>query len=57
MFLEAKSDPKSDPYGTQAGKKRDFSMIRLSNLTDRFSAAGSLLLAALPLLAMGALAH
>ncbi len=32
-------------------------MIRLSNLTDRFSAAGSLLLAALPLLAMGALAR
>ena len=32
-------------------------MIRLSNLTDRFASAGSLLLAALPLLAMGALAH
>ena len=32
-------------------------MIRLSNLTDRCASAGSLLLAALPLLAMGALAH
>lgn len=32
-------------------------MIRLSNLTDRFATAGSLLLAALPLLAIGALAH
>ena len=32
-------------------------MIRLTTLTDRVSAAGSLLLAALPLLAMGALAH
>lgn len=32
-------------------------MIKLSNLTDRVATAGSLLLAALPLLAMGALAH
>ncbi len=32
-------------------------MIRLSIITDRFATAGTLLLAALPLLAIGALAH
>ena len=32
-------------------------MIRLTKLTDQFATAGSLLLAALPLLAIGALAH
>jgi hypothetical protein len=32
-------------------------MIKLSNLTDHFATAGTLLLAALPLLALGAFAH
>ncbi len=32
-------------------------MNRLTNLTERFATAGSFLLAALPLLAIGALAH
>ena len=32
-------------------------MIRLSNITERFANAGLLLMAALPLLAIGALAH
>ena len=32
-------------------------MIRLSNITDRFATAGLMLMAALPLLAVGALAH
>ena len=32
-------------------------MIRLFNMTDRFATAGMMLMAALPLLAVGALAH
>ena len=32
-------------------------MTSMSKMTDRFAAAGTLLLAALPILAMGALGH
>ena len=32
-------------------------MIKLFNMTDRFATAGTLLLAVIPLIAVGALAH
>ena len=57
VFAEAIFDPCRTLGELARAKKRDFSVIRLSNLTDRFATAGSLLLAALPLLAIGALAH
>ena len=50
--------PGRTPGGTSRGQaRRTRTMIRLSNITERFANAGLLLMAALPLLAIGALAH
>jgi hypothetical protein len=57
VFAEAIFDPCRTLVEFSRAKIEGLSMIRLSNLTDRFGTAGSLLLAALPLLALGALAH
>ncbi len=43
--------------GTKVLQSRPPNMNNLSNLTDRFATAGTLLLAALPLLALGAFGH
>ena len=57
VFAEAIFDPRRTLLDLAREKRGTIGMIRLTTLTDRFAAAGSLLLAALPLLAMGALAR